>query len=344
MTDRRANFLNDNRLVASARQLFRAFQLLAGSVTGLTPVIRGDHARNLAKQIADRRNLSFLARFGLALHARTFDRVPDLVQQRAGAFILFSKAELRPVLVRIPVGTLPVENLTGVTRLAESGAPAVFLTLGFLGAMAPISDWFAAATPYWGRARVVAGEAAEAIVKWLTYSDGQGSSPREPPLTVRKHLYSGGLFFNAINFALAHEYAHVLLDYMRREGESAWVDSVTLESVEDTQMNDELKADVLASYLALSVASNPMNFHSTLREGAAGIELVLQIDRVAEQLRVRGTVSGHPPASLRLAAVHAAWKQLYSMDLEGYVAPVTSCGQTAVEHATALREHRDPTE
>ena len=272
-------FLNDNAVLLDAQKYLAHLQMDASTRSGASPLLRADEARRMMREHSDEMDLGTRL-VGHLLIAK--NPVLDLATSHAAGLIQFVKPFLRPVLRRVPVGTLATPDFTIKTTHAPAGGPVVIVPIGFLGAIHDIAERTAAALPYGGCPEVSRADAAAYIRRRILYRPGQRWD--EPPFRIRnfvKSVLTGGLGNDAVHFALAHEYAHVLGDLVG--GAAAGAEA-------------EYVADLVGSNLAVAAAAHPLNFQSSRRYGLAGAALVLHTTRVAEELGVVAVQRSHPPA------------------------------------------------
>ncbi len=295
----------DPALVQDARIHMGRRQNLQQLQHGSSPALRSDLARALI--LENREQLNLPTRLLAAWLARQGQPPIDFASIRAAHLVQYIEPAIRRILRNIPVGTLPSTEFVATIETAPKGGCYVLVSLGFIATMTNVTEWCSAALPYWGKPQVSQKEAGSAIAYLL--KAGLRDSSKERASRIKnwfKDIMLGGLPNSAVNFAIAHEYAHIMNGLT--EGE------LSSEEIEH-------EADRLGSILAIGAAGHPLNFQGSRKIGAAGVEIVLQTIRVRETLGICQVDSGHPSACLRLERFHENLRQAYGQSLIDYIRP-----------------------
>jgi hypothetical protein len=284
----------------------------------------------------------------------------DAVRSVADFFIAHLPPELAAPLRAVPVGTLPRMVVNAETMLAPDGTAIVVVASGLWSLLFETGGWCAAATPFvvevgaeTAPAEATIDTAAVNILRWVMFHHSGDLGSWDPATfqsryEVRRNMI-GGLWQNAFNFVLGHEYAHGELGHLdnpRLTTRRLAPDVDGGPEAVDFTAEMELAADVRAAELAFAFAetSHPEWLTITM----AGVELALQMLALRETLFSPPTAAGsHPPSAQRLDVVHAAITARYGaglVDTVGGLAEIfertAALGRPAVAAERFVEAHR----
>lgn len=237
----------------------------------------------------------------------------DAVQFSADLLLRFLPAPLAGELKRIPVGTLPDLDLNAAMLLISPDQPIVVVNTGLWDCFFHVASWWASAGDMASApAEISIVDATQNIFRAMLFYHTRDPDWLPGPAFASKYEQRrnmiGGLWTNAVNFVLGHEYAHVLLGHLPPD--RAGSGQLTLDPRDAPDMllpsyAQEFEADAKATEIAFSFSRLAHQENPLIT--AAGIELALQVLRLKNDLfpPKRKTVN-HPPAAQRLSAVRKA--------------------------------------
>lgn len=309
---------SDTAALEDAHRYLRQRQNLSSTGSRQTPMLRNDFARTMLTSMSHELNLP--TKLTSWWFTRRFKQPLDFVRMRSAHLLHGADPTLAKVLRLVPVGTLPTLDFTAFTQEAPRGLPVVFVALGFTEKTAAIADWCAAATPYWGRPQISAAEAGAAVAHHLCCRPGDTEKP--PSIRIRhllKDLMCGGMASIMMNFAIAHEYGHIVQKIF------GW---------QVTPRESEVLADRFASYLVQETSCDWFNTIGTRRLAIASMEIVIRSLRCFEMVSRSAPLDGHPPAQARLGELRELWKEQHGESILSYLSPL----EEIFEHANSLAQ------
>jgi hypothetical protein len=320
----------------SAEAFLQAYQILISSETAVVrqrvdPAQLRRFQNDLMKGFTDQERLK--ANTDLDALGR-LAKESDHARFHAERFLQLLSPAQRDVLSKIPIGSLPSLAFNAETLRSPSGDPIIGICSGLMATLFEVSSWYVASVPVArSQPEVDFAEATQMIFRLVVFHYTR-SHEWLPPKPFRTTKYermelAGGLFANAMNFVIGHEYGHVLLGHVADAGtvdhDCLKGGSIPPLKVFDFSHNREFEADLEGIRLVLTFSR--ANHHGWPGAGAAGAILALQFLRLREELfPPREPSRTHPPATERLHRARRAilndagdeWRS----DVEAQIAPL----------------------
>ena len=307
---------------SEATEFLKDYQFLAALRTTLPTKLRSDEIdRYLADLLRDGSFTSEELEEARRAREALGDEV-DTIRHLANQLIGMLSADLRTQLQDIPVGTLPDLILNAETVRSPTGDPIVVVASGLSTMLFEVAAWCAGATEMEGApAETDIGDTTRNIFQWTVFYVTRFKEwmPRDvfrSRFPSRRNLI-GGLWANALNFVLGHEYGHAILGHL----DHAKTNAVNISSIGaapllayDFSRKMEFEADAKGIEIALAFSKAVHN--GWIGAGASGAEIALQLLRLIEELFPRkGARSTHPAAVDRLNAFHAILRHAYGDEI-----------------------------
>jgi hypothetical protein len=225
----------------------------------------------------------------------------DVSRRHAAQLLSHLEGDERTRLSGVAVVTVADYALNSMTVRSGSGMPVISLTSGLLAALCGSAAWCGAATAMPGApAEATVAETLHNLVATVACLVTRSATWLPTRQFVsrysRRRAVIAGLFDQALNFVLGHEYGHILLGHLAAGADGS------------PARQRELDAD--AKGVKLAIASSRCVYNGWVGGGAAGVELALQVLRLQEACCPH-VASDHPTAEERLDRIHADLRATY---------------------------------
>jgi hypothetical protein len=336
----------------TATNLLALIQIEIERRTGLTSRVDPEDVEKQVRDLLNDPTLDEAEKAGLRNAVNEIRQETDSIRLHADKLIERLPSSVADEIRRIPVGGLPfpVLNAAAMTAYELGGMvlagnePIIVVLDGLRGALYGVSGACAATAPIPEIPEEVSiVDATESIFRWMLFLRTGSTDWMPKPYRNRavRHEVHLGLFANALNFVLAHEYAHVLLGHLVGPNLTRRRLSVDIDGspeVGNFKHAQEFAADEKGVDLAFAFGqhAHPEGIGIT----AAGIELALQVLQLQEELFPSGGApSSHPPAAARLDAVHERISSRYGLRTLDYAGLAYLFERTLRTGRQILKDH-----
>jgi hypothetical protein len=337
---------------ATATNLLTFIQIEIDRRTGRTSRVDPNDVEKQVRDLLNDPRLDESEKAALLNSVKESRQETDSIRLHADKLIARLPSSVAKEIKGIPVGGLPFPVLNAATMidyeldgmLLASNEPIIVVLDGLRGVFYGVSGACAATAPILGMPEEVSIEdATESIFRWMLFlrTGSRGWMPEPYRNHAVRHEVHLGLFANALNFVLGHEYAHVLLGHLRDPDLTRRRLSIDIDGspgVGNFKHAQEFAADAKSVDLSFAFAqsAHPEGLGIT----AAGIELALQVLRLQEELfSSGGATSSHPPAAARLDAVHERITARYGLRILDYAGLAYLFERTSRTGRLILKSH-----
>jgi hypothetical protein len=209
----------------------------------------------------------------------------------------------RELLAAIPVGWLPIKDFNAMV-LAPNGDPLILITLGLWTLVSRIASCFIASVRIddSGPEDSFENASRDAFLYAMSFTHNRDllSSATRALQTSERRAIVGMMTYNATNFVLGHEYAHVLLGHLHRANPKRKPSRTAGWQILRRSRTQEQAADIKAFEIATGFSRSHHN--GEILPAVLGIAILFYVFQLTEVCESGSHPSTHPSAMERMRA------------------------------------------